>query len=142
MVLIDTGFLVGLASSRDELRSACLAWSAHGVKQLLLSEYVVVEFLNQMRSPTLRMNAAKLVTAYMHHPQCLYLPASPELFAAGFDLYRLRPDKAWSLTDCISFVVMRERGMTEALAYDQHFEQAGFRTLLREEPPGTSAQPA
>ena len=65
--------------------------------------------------------------------------ASPRLFAAGLDLYRNRPDKAWSLTDCISFVVMRERSITEALAYDRHFEQAGFRALLREEPPGTSA---
>jgi predicted nucleic acid-binding protein len=50
---------------------------------------------------------------------------------AGVDLYRRRPDKAWSLTDCISFVVMQREGITEALTGDQHFEQAGFVALLK-----------
>jgi len=52
------------------------------------------------------------------------------LFTRGLDLYHQRPDKQWSLTDCISFVVMRDRGMSEALTGDRHFEQAGFRPLL------------
>ena len=55
-----------------------------------------------------------------------------DTFARGFDLYARRPDKSWSLTDCISFVVMTDRGLTEALTGDHHFEQAGFRALLRE----------
>jgi predicted nucleic acid-binding protein len=46
-------------------------------------------------------------------------------------LYDARPDKKWTLTDCISFVVMQERGITEALTGDQHFEQAGFTALLK-----------
>jgi len=50
----------------------------------------------------------------------------------GLELYARRPDKSWSLTDCISFVVMTDRGLTEALTGDHHFEQAGFRALLRE----------
>ena len=49
----------------------------------------------------------------------------------GLALYRARPDKAWSLIDCISFMVMTERGITEALTGDHHFEQAGFRAPLR-----------
>jgi predicted nucleic acid-binding protein len=44
--------------------------------------------------------------------------------------YESRPDKAWSLTDCISFVVMNQHGLTEALTGDHHFEQAGFTALL------------
>jgi hypothetical protein len=51
-------------------------------------------------------------------------------FDAGMELYADRPDKDWSLTDCISFVVMQERGITDALTGDRHFEQAGFRALL------------
>ena len=46
-------------------------------------------------------------------------------------LFEERPDKAWSLTDCVSFVVMRERGIAAALMGDRHFEQAGFRAMLR-----------
>jgi len=61
--------------------------------------------------------------------------ASPELFSAGLSLHKLRPDKYWSLTDCISFVVMEQRNLHRALALDNHFEQAGFEALLRRDPP-------
>ena len=52
-------------------------------------------------------------------------------FLSGLELYTDRPDKAWSLVDCVSFKVMRARGLKEALAHDEHFEQAGFVALLR-----------
>jgi len=57
--------------------------------------------------------------------------AEKQLFEAGFALFRDRPDKEWSLTDCISFVVMKQEGLTEALTRDHHFEQAGFKSLLK-----------
>ena len=56
---------------------------------------------------------------------------SEALFEAGFNLFEARPDKDWSLTDFISFVVMEREGLTEALTGDHHFEQAGFTALLR-----------
>jgi predicted nucleic acid-binding protein len=59
-------------------------------------------------------------------------PASRALFDAGWKLYCERPDKDWSLTDCISFVVMHDRGIVDALTGDHHFEQAGFCALLRQ----------
>lgn len=59
------------------------------------------------------------------------IPATEDWFIRGFDLYRRRPDKEWSLTDCISFLVMQEHGVTEALTADHHFAQAGFQVLLQ-----------
>lgn len=59
------------------------------------------------------------------------IPQSSEQFDAALDLYSQRHDKTWGLTDCVSFCIMSERGIQEALAYDHHFEQAGFRPLLR-----------
>jgi hypothetical protein len=59
------------------------------------------------------------------------IPATQELFDRGVALYESRPDKEWSLTDCISFVVMADHGITEALTGDRHFEQAGFVALLK-----------
>jgi uncharacterized protein len=59
------------------------------------------------------------------------IKANDALFQAGMNLYRNRPDKGWSLTDCISFVVMREHAVQEALTGDHHFEQAGFTALLK-----------
>ncbi|KAF5428591.1 hypothetical protein C5S39_11130 [Candidatus Methanophagaceae archaeon] len=50
----------------------------------------------------------------------------------AIDFYRDREDKEWGLTDCISFIVMGDQGLTDALTADEHFEQAGFRALLRE----------
>ena len=58
------------------------------------------------------------------------IPAAPRLFRAGCELYASRPDKGWSLTDCISFVVMDREGISEALTADKHFEQAGLVPLF------------
>ena len=55
----------------------------------------------------------------------------PKVQQAGFELYESRLDKDWSLTDCVSFAVMTQRGLTEALTADHHFEQAGFRSVFK-----------
>jgi predicted nucleic acid-binding protein len=64
-------------------------------------------------------------------PRIQIEPCSDALFSAGLELYRRRADKSWSLTDCMSFVVMWREGITEALTGDHHFEQAGFVALLK-----------
>ncbi len=64
-------------------------------------------------------------------PRISIVPASSGLVAAGIELYLDRADKAWSLTDCISFEIMRQHGITEALTADRRFEQAGFTVLLK-----------
>ena len=64
-------------------------------------------------------------------PNVHIIPASHDLFQQGCELYFKRPDKNWSLTDCTSFVVMKEYGLTDALTTDHHFEQAGFTVLLK-----------
>jgi hypothetical protein len=69
-------------------------------------------------------------------PRWETIPASQELFAKGIELHANRPDKAWSLTDCISFIVMEHRQFTRALTPDRHFEQAGFEALLLRDPNG------
>ena len=80
-----------------------------------------------------RSAAIKLLTALEEDPNVEIIPLSEELYKRGLRLYRERLDKEWSLTDCISFVVMQERGLTEALTTDKHFQQAGFNVLLDEE---------
>ena len=63
-------------------------------------------------------------------PSVTIIPSGPELFAEGLALYSSRKDKEWTLTDCISFVVMKREELGEALTGDHHFKQAGFTTLL------------
>ena len=64
-------------------------------------------------------------------PDALIVPGDDSLWERGRILFAQRPDKQWSLTDCISFVVMQDRGITEALTADHHYEQAGFVGLLK-----------
>jgi len=70
-------------------------------------------------------------------PDTIIVPTTEQLLQDGIDLYDQRLDKEWSLTDCISFVVMQDLNLRDVLTADIHFEQAGFRALLRsEESPG------
>lgn len=65
------------------------------------------------------------------NPNVEVVPQASLQFGRAYDRYRARLDQGWSLTDCASFVLMQERGLLEALAHDKHFEQAGFKALLR-----------
>lgn len=134
MVLIDTGYLIALGTEADELHERAIAWSEEINDRLLVTEYVLLEFANACHWPQNRARAVATKEWVDSDPNCEVVPASPALFEAGWKLYGSRPDKHWSLTDCISFVVMSERGLADALAYDSHFEQAGFVALLRRDP--------
>jgi len=65
-------------------------------------------------------------------PNAQIVGASEDLYRRAFELFRQREEKEWSLTDCLSFIAMQERGITESLTSDEHFTQAGFKALLRE----------
>jgi predicted nucleic acid-binding protein len=72
-----------------------------------------------------------------HDPRIEVVPHSGELSAAAIRLFTARSDKDWSLTDCLSFIVMGQGDIREALTADNHFEQAGFRAVLSDTPPGS-----
>jgi len=72
-----------------------------------------------------------LVASLREEADVEIVPASHEHFNRGCALFAQRPDKAWSLTECLSFVIMQEHGLKSALTADQHFEQAGYQRLMR-----------
>jgi hypothetical protein len=134
MILLDTSYLIALFDARDGLHPSAVAWSETVNEPLLVTEYVLWETVNAFSHPADRAKAHALVALVRSEPDYEVLSASGEVFEAGLALHRARPDKGWSLTDCISFVVMQQRGLRQALAFDQDFEQAGFEALLRREP--------
>jgi uncharacterized protein len=136
MILLDTGYFVALFSPDDDLHERAVAWSLQLNEPMLVTEYVLWECVNAFSKPKDRASAHALIEHVQSDQACELVQASPELFAAGLRLHRDRPDKEWSLTDCVSFHLMRERGVTRALAYDIHFQQAGFEALLRCDPAG------
>jgi hypothetical protein len=98
---------------------------------MVTTAWVLTELANAMARGADRAVCVDFIQRLRSNPNVAVVPPTQALFDLGFDLYVRRPDKDWSLTDCISFVVMRENGLAEALTGDQHFEQAGFKALLR-----------
>ena len=135
MILVDTGFLVALAQRRDALHQRAQAWAASVDEPLLVTEYVLLETVNQLSSPVDRARAHAIATRIRSDAAYEFVPADRELFEGGLALHRARSDKEWSLTDCCSFHLMRQRNIRRALAHDAHFEQAGFEALLRKDAP-------
>jgi predicted nucleic acid-binding protein len=134
MTFVDTGFLLALVQPADALHSRATAWAQKAARPLLVTEYVFWETINGLSKRPDRSKGVVLAEYVLKSSDCIFVRASSELLDAGLQLHASRPDKEWSLTDCISFHVMRERKITRALAHDIHFEQAGFEALLRADP--------
>jgi uncharacterized protein len=96
----------------------------------LATEFVLVELANALSSQPYRERCVALIRYLKGEPQQVIVPASAELVQRGLELYSRRRDKEWSLTDCISFLVMDDYGSTQALSTDHHFAQAGYEPLL------------
>jgi len=102
--------------------------------RIITSADVLVEYLAffAKAGPHVRAQAGRLVARLLQDPRVVVVPQSHKLFLDGLDLYRGRLDKGYSLTDCISMLIMRRQGITEILTHDRHFEQEGFRALFRD----------
>lgn len=140
MIFVDTSHLIALAIREDELHPIARAWSRQLAGPFLTTEFVLWEFINRLSSQRHRTRAHAFIKHLRINPRFRIVPLDRALFQNGVMLHSARQDKNWSLTDCISFVVMDERGIRDALPNDRHFEQAGYRVLLREMPP-TSGPP-
>jgi uncharacterized protein len=99
--------------------------------KLITSRAVCFEIGDGLARLRFRGVAIAFLQALESAPSVEIVPSSEDLATAAFDLYRQRAGKEWGLTDCMAFVIMRERGITEALTSDEHFEQAGFKALFR-----------
>jgi predicted nucleic acid-binding protein len=133
-IFVDTSFVVALLNTRDQSHHAAVAVENGSGTRLVLTRAICMEIGNALTGPLFRIRAADLLAGMEQDPRFMIIPWEERVYAEALSLFRNRPDKAWSLTDCMSFVVMRERGITEALTTDHHFRQAGFRPLLQPSP--------
>ena len=134
-VFLDTSYAIALASPKDQYhgRAEALAEQLEQNRtRLMTTRAVLLEIGCALARQRYRSAAVELLDSLEKDPSVEIIPLSESLYTRAFQLYRDRPDKEWSLTDCVSFVVMQDRGLTEALTTDDHFRQAGFRALLLE----------
>ena len=127
----DTFYFLALSSPADEAHAIAIAASGDRSWRLVTTSWVLTEVGDALSGPGHRERFGELLDVLAADPNAEIVAPSQELFEAGVRLYRARPDKEWSLTDCISFVVMQGRGITGSLTGDRHFEQAGFQALLK-----------
>lgn len=133
-VFPDADYWVAVFNPREELHeiAAKVTQSLQSV-HIVTSEMVLVEVLNFFHKggDALRAFAVGAIEKIIKDPNVTVVPQTRDQFRCALQRFKERPDKKWSLTDCASFLIMEERGIREALTHDHHFEQAGFRALLR-----------
>jgi predicted nucleic acid-binding protein len=130
VVFADMAFYVAFSNPKDRWHEAAVAIGNRWRGTLVTTEYVVVELGNHLCDPADRAVFLRMAAMIQQDEKTRVVPATAQLLQAGLTLFGNRPDKAWSLTDCISFAVMESHGITDALTCDNHFAQAGFRVLL------------
>jgi uncharacterized protein len=130
-VFADTFFFLALINPRDAGHARAVALAETATGPIITTAWVLTEVADGLANTPDRHLFQAILADLEQEPRATIVPSSQELFERGTRLYVSRPDKKWSLTDCISFLVMEAGNITEALTADHHFEQAGFAALLK-----------
>jgi uncharacterized protein len=133
VVFVDTLYWIAITLPHDQWKEPCQRARAElGNVRLITTDEVLTEFLAALSAggSNIRRQAAKMVRAILNNPNVKVIPQSRDSFLKGLELYENRPDKEYSLTDCISMNAMRNESVSEVLANDHHFSQEGFTTLI------------
>ena len=134
-IFLDAAYAIALSVSNDQYHEQAMALRAElklAPARLVTTRAVLLEIGNALAKARYRIAAIQLLESLEGDPSVEIVPMSENLYERAIQMYRDRVDKEWGITDCVSFVVMQDRGLTSALTTDTHYEQAGFRALLRE----------
>ncbi len=134
-LFLDTAFVQALLNKNDNYHAIAkkLFPKLREAQQVQTTEAILVEIGNALCASQREM-AVDFIEHCYTTPNIQIVRVNTILLQKGLSLYKERGDKSWGLTDCISFVVMNEEGLTDAMTTDKHFIQAGFCALMRENP--------
>ena len=128
-IFVDTVFVIALINQRDQYhQQASELADRFGGYPLLTTDAVLLEIGNAL-ARGYKQEAIEVIEQFLASDEVEIKRLTPYLFEQAFELYKQYRDKDWSLVDCISFVTMREAGLSQALTFDRHFVQAGFEVL-------------
>jgi predicted nucleic acid-binding protein len=132
VVFLDTSYLLAIIRKRDALHAVALIASVNYSGPFVTTDLVLVELANSLSQPPYRSHAASVIDKIRADRNTQVVSFNSEGMEKALALYKERPDKAWGLVDCFSFVVMKEKRLKIALSFDDHFKQAGFEVPLLE----------
>jgi predicted nucleic acid-binding protein len=133
-VFADTFYWIALLSTRDQWSRVVREFSATlGGAAIVTTEEVLVELASHFSgaSSHAREATSAMIRSVPADPNVMVVPQSHESFLAGLALYEARPDKGYSLVDCVSMATMLSLAIEEALTADRHFGQEGFAVLFQ-----------
>jgi len=130
-LFLDTVFIQALLNRRDQYHQEArrLLPRVRDAAEVWLTEAVLTEVGNAL-STVNRVAAVQFIQSCYQTANITVVSVDTPLLTRALQLYQARSDKAWGLTDCISFVVMEDQGLIDAVTADQHFVQAGYRALM------------
>lgn len=135
IVLMDTSFVLALENKDDAHHERAKALDDQLLREdsiLLFHWGILLEIADGYARASRRAKGLQLLARFEGEQGYRLCPITESLFQEALTLYRSRPDKEWGLTDCVSFMLMKQEDITEALTADVHFRQAGFAALLLE----------
>jgi hypothetical protein len=121
LVFADAFYFVARLNRRDQHHERVVAFSREFRSQILTTDWVLMEVADALAKSECRSRIRDFTLHLRQASGCEVVPTSRDLLDRALELYQQHKDKEWTLTDCVSFVVMRERGITEALTEDRHF---------------------
>lgn len=135
LVFVDTGYLLALELVDDQHHEAALShWNGlkTALPQLVTSSYVFDEVVTFFNSRGLHTKAVEVGNRLLQSSSVDLVHVDEDLLRKAWRYFQKYEDKAYSLTDCTSFVIMHEHGIHTALSFDKHFAQAGFAILPKD----------
>jgi predicted nucleic acid-binding protein len=131
-IFLDTLFVIALVNRRDQYHQQASELSEQFEGYPCLTTDAVLLEIGNALAKGYKHEAIEIIEEFLHSEETEIVHLTPELFQQAFELYQTYQDKEWGLIDCVSFVVMRKKGVSQALTFDRHFVQAGFQVLMRE----------
>jgi predicted nucleic acid-binding protein len=129
-VFADTSYYLALVNPSDRHHQAACEWTTCFSGTSVTTAWVIAELANAMSKTANRPFFLSLLHDLQTDRRVTMVPPTKDVFDGGLDLFSRRPDKDWSLTDCISFLVMEQLGLKDAATLDRHFAQAGFNVVM------------
>ncbi len=130
-VFVDSYAFIGWINTLDSSHAIVNNFMATYRGRFITTEWILMELADGLSHRSVRAKTLELIRRVRTNRLFEIVPYGTPIYQDGYDLFAARPDKDWSLTDCISFAVMDQRGLTDALTGDHHFEQAGFRAIFK-----------